>query len=175
MPLPQVTIEGNLGADPELRFAPSGSPFATFRVGTSERKFNRDTNQWEDGRNCWMSVVVWRDLAENVAESLHKGDNVIVTGVLYDRTYDKEGTQHTVTQMEAKTVSPSLARATAQIHKASRTNAQGQPVWGQGAGSQPSQQAQQGQQDPWATPATPAPTQTQPGWGGAPPYDEPPF
>lgn len=165
MPLPQVTVEGNLGADPELRFTPGGHAVAHFRVGTSERRMNQQTNQWEDGRTCWVDVTVWRQLAENIAESLHTGDKVVVTGVLYDDTYTtREGAERTVMRMEGKTVSASLANATAQIHRVTRatgTNAAGAPVWGQGAGSQPAPAPQPtGQPDPWATP---------------PPYDEPPF
>lgn len=177
MPLPQITVEGNLGADPELRFTPSGAAVAHFRVGTSERKFNQQTQQWEDGRNCWMDVTVWRQLAENVAESLHQGDKVVVTGFLYDDSYERDGQRVTVKKMDGRTVSASLGNAVAQIRKTQRstgTNAQGQPVWGQGAGSQPAPR----QEDPWATPVPAGQQQGQQQgqpWGGAPPYDEPPF
>lgn len=186
MPLPQVTIEGNLGADPELRFSQSGAAYCTFRVGTSERKFNQQTNAWEDGRNCWCHVIVWRNLAENVAESLKQGDSVTVTGVLYDDSYERDGTTHQVKQVEGKSVSASLRSATVEIRRAQRQQGQGQ---GQGQGQQrPPAQGQQappqgggwtpgsGQpaDDPWRQPPA-QPAAAQGGWGQAPSYEEPPF
>lgn len=195
MGLPTVVIEGNLGADPEMRFTPSGAAVANFRVGTSERRKNQQTQEWEDGDTCWLSVVCWRDLAENVADTLHKGDKVIVTGRLYEETYTPQGTDQprTVMKVKADTVAPSLRSATAQVRRTERQQG------GQQQGGQPPQQGQQqgwGQQppaqDPWATqpqqgqqpqqrggwgqqpPQQPQAPQ-QGGWGQPPAYDEPPF
>jgi single-strand DNA-binding protein len=184
MPLPQVTIEGNLGADPELRFSQSGAAYCTFRVGTSERKFNQQTNAWEDGRNCWCHVIVWRNLAENVAESLKQGDKVTVTGVLYDDSYERDGTTHQVKQVEGKSVSASLSNATVEIRRAQRQQGQGQGQQQPGQGQQQRQPqgggwtpgSGQPADDSWRQPpAQPAAAPQGGGGWGQPSYDEPPF
>lgn len=173
MGLPVVTVEGNLGADPELRFTPSGAAVANFRIGTTERKLNRETNQWEDGRQCWVSVSCWRELAENVAETLHRGDSVIVVGKLYEESYTPQGSDQprTVMKMDADMVGPSLRRATAQVRRTERQ--QGGQQGGQQQGWQPGQG--QPANDPWATGPSQqqAPPQGQQGWGQAPPQGPP--
>lgn len=192
MTLPQTTIEGNLGADPELRFTPSGAPVANFRVACTERRKNEQTQQWEDGRSIWISVAAWRELAENVAESLHRGDSVIVTGFLYEEQYQSNGQDRTALKMDAKNIGPSLRNATARPQRAQRQGGTGQQQQGQQPA--PGYGQQQAAEDPWARPAPgatqppaggqapgygqqpPAGGQQQGGWGQqAPGYGEPPF
>lgn len=192
MTLPQTTIEGNLGADPELRFTPSGAPVANFRVACTERRKNEQTQQWEDGRSIWISVAAWRELAENVAESLHRGDSVIVTGFLYEEQYQSNGQDRTALKMDAKNIGPSLRNATARPQRAQRQGGTGQQQQGQQPA--PGYGQQQAVEDPWARPAPaatqppaggqapgygqqpPAGGQQQGGWGQqAPGYGEPPF
>lgn len=120
-----VTLEGNLTADPELRFTASGSAVTGFTVAHTPRRLNRQTQQWEDaGDTLFLRCSVWRDQAENVAESLHRGDRVLVTGRLTSRTWeDRGGNNRTVIECEVSTVAPSLARATARVTRASRAGA----------------------------------------------------
>nr|WP_012840483.1 single-stranded DNA-binding protein [Streptomyces sp. W9]ACX85598.1 single-strand DNA-binding protein [Streptomyces sp. W9] len=172
----EITVVGNLVEDPELRFTPNGAAVAKFRVASTPRKFNRDTNAWEDDKEgaLFLSCSVWRQAAENCAESLQKGMRVIVQGRLKQRSYeDREGVKRTVFEVDVEDVGPSLKMATARVEKASRAGAGGQGQgrqqgggsrsggWGGGQG--PAQDAwssgggQQGQQG---------------GWGGG---DEPPF
>src|SRR6187431_3774786 len=94
-----ITSVGNLTADPELRFTPSGAAVANFTVAQTPRTFDRQSNEWKDGETFWMRCAVWRDTAENVAASLHKGDRVVVTGRLKQRTYEKDGANVTVVEM----------------------------------------------------------------------------
>jgi len=183
-----ITIVGNLTADPELRFTPSGAAVANFTVASTPRTFDRQANEWKDGETLFMRCSVWREAAENVAESLHRGTRVIVQGRLKSRSYDtKEGEKRTVVEMDVDEVGPSLRYASAKVTKAERSNGQG------GFGGQ--QQGQQPQGDPWATGGQPQqqggwgqqpqqgpPQQNRapnpnPGapWGNAPSYDEPPF
>jgi single-strand DNA-binding protein len=178
--LPQTTIEGNLGADPELRFTPSGAAVANFRVACTERRKNEQTQQWEDGRSIWISVAAWRELAENVVESLHRGDSVIVTGFLYEEEFTaREGGTRTALKMDAKNVGPSLRNATARPQRAQRQGGTGQqqqgqsaPGYGQQAGAPAPGYGQQA--DPWATSAAPAATQPPAGGGQAPGYGQQP-
>ena len=140
-----ITITGNLAEDPTLRFTPSGAAVTNFRVLSTPRKFNKAKNEWEDGETLAMSCSVWRDQAENVAESLQRGTAVIVTGKLKSRSYEtKEGEKRTVLEMEVDEVGPSLRKATAKVTKAQRG----------GSGGFGQQQA-----DPWAsqTPSAEAP------------------
>ena len=185
-----ITVVGNLTADPELRFTPSGAAVANFTVASTPRTFDRQSNEWKDGETLFMRCSVWRDAAENVAESLHRGTRVVVTGRLKSRSYDtKEGEKRTVMELEVDEVGPSLRYASAKVTKAERGGSGGGFGGGQGG------QGGQGQNDPWATggsaPAGPqggrggqqAPQQSpsgpsggqQGGWGQAPAYDEPPF
>ena len=106
---PTITIIGNLTAAPELNFTPSGAAVANFTVASTPRTYNRDTNQWDDGEALFMRCAVWRDTAENVAESLDKGTRVIVSGYLKARTYQtKEGENRTVMELDVQEVGPSL-------------------------------------------------------------------
>lgn len=116
-----VTIIGNLTNDPELRFTPSGAAVANFTVASTPRTFDRQSNEWKDGETLFMRCSVWRDAAENVAESLQRGTRVLVSGRLRSRSYEtKEGEKRTVVEMDVDEVGPSLRYATAKVNKTSR-------------------------------------------------------
>ncbi|WP_289017622.1 single-stranded DNA-binding protein [uncultured Ornithinimicrobium sp.] len=200
-----ITVVGNLTADPELRFTPSGAAVANFTVASTPRQFDRQANEFKDGETLFMRCSVWREAAENASESLSKGMRVIVTGRLVSRSWQtNEGENRTVMEMQVDEVGPSLRYATAQVTKTQRGSGGqggggwggqqgGQPGGGQQAGGwgqpqgqpggQPQAQPSGGQQgggqpdaDPWATGgATSGGQQSGSGWGGAPSYDEPPF
>ena len=149
-----VTIVGNLTNDPELRFTPSGAAVASFTVASTPRVLDKATNEWKDGEALFMRCSVWRQYAENVAESLTKGSRVIVTGRLKQRSYEtREGEKRTVVEMEVDEVGPALKYATAKVNKVSRGGGFGDAGAASGQGG-----------DPWAAPAS----------GGAG-FDEPPF
>ena len=121
-----ITVVGNLVADPELRFTPSGQPVATFRVASTPRIMDRQTNEWKDGDSLFLSCNVWRQAAENVAESLQRGMRVIVTGRLKQRNYEtKEGEKRTVYEVEVDDVGPSLKSASAKVNRVSRGSGEG--------------------------------------------------
>jgi single-strand DNA-binding protein len=175
-----ITVIGNITGDPELRFTPSGAAVANFTVASTPRQFDRQSNEWKDGETLFMRCSVWRDAAENVAESLQRGTRVIVSGRLKSRSYEtKEGEKRTVIEMDVDEVGPSLRYATAKVNRTQRGTSGGGGFSGGGQGG--------GQaEDPWATgPSSPSNTpqsggqQSAPqggGWGGgAPSYDEPPF
>jgi single-strand DNA-binding protein len=116
-----ITVVGNLTADPELRFTPSGAAVANFTVASTPRTFDRQSNEWKDGEALFMRCNIWRDAAENVAESLTKGSRVIVSGRLKQRSYDtREGEKRTVVELEVDEIGPSLRYATAKVNRASR-------------------------------------------------------
>lgn len=164
-----ITVVGNLVADPELRYTPSGVAVANFRVASTPRNYDKNTNQWVDGDPLFMACNVWRQAAENVANSLGKGDRVIVNGRLRQRSFEnREGEKRTVIELEVDEVGPALKYATAQVAKAA-PNRGGQPQQPaqQGGFNQPAQQ--QRQDDPWNS--APQGTQQQ-GFGGD---SEPPF
>jgi single-strand DNA-binding protein len=130
-----ITVVGNLVADPELRFTPSGQPVATFRVASTPRIMDRQTNEWKDGDSLFLSCNVWRQAAENVAESLQRGMRVIVTGRLKQRNYEtKEGEKRTVFEVEVDDVGPSLKSASAKVNRASRGSGEGGFGGGNGNG-----------------------------------------
>jgi single-strand DNA-binding protein len=149
----QITVVGNLVADPELRFTPAGQPVATFRVASTPRFRDNATGEWKDGESLFLSCNVWRQAAENVAESLQRGMRVIVTGRLKQRSYEtKEGEKRTVYEVEVDEVGPSLRSASAKVNRANRSGGQG---GGQGGGSGYSGQGSSGggraEADPWAS------------------------
>ena len=116
-----ITVIGNLTADPELRFTPSGAAVANFTVASTPRAFDRQSNEWKDQETLFMRCSVWREAAENVAESLTKGTRVIVQGRLKARSYDtKEGERRTSTELEVDEIGPSMKYATAKINRNSR-------------------------------------------------------
>ena len=113
-----ITVVGNLVADPELRFTPSGAAVANFRIASTPRTFNRTTNQWEDGEALFVRCSAWRELGENVTNSLRKGDRVIVQGRLQSRSYEKDGQRRTSLELQVDAVGPELRWATAQVTRA---------------------------------------------------------
>ncbi|GGL01247.1 single-stranded DNA-binding protein [Sphaerisporangium melleum] len=142
-----ITIVGNLVDDPELRFTPSGQAVARFRIASTPRFMDRQTNEWKDGESLFLTCNVWRQAAENVAESLQRGMRVIVQGRLKQRSYEtKEGEKRTVYEVEVDEVGPSLRNATTKVNKTSRQGGGGGGGGGFGASD-----------DPWAS-ATPAPS-----------------
>jgi len=142
----QITIAGNLVDDPELRFTPSGQPVAKFRVASTPRFRDNTTGEWKDGDSLFLTCNVWRQAAENVAESLTRGTRVIVSGRLRQRSYEtKEGEKRTVYEVEVDEVGPSLRNATAKVNRTTRQGGGG----GGGFGGSPAD-------DPWAS-ASPAP------------------
>lgn len=173
-----ITIVGNLVDDPELRFTPSGAAVANFRVASTPRTFDRQANEWKDGEALFLSCSVWRQAAENVAESLQRGMRVVVHGRLKSRQYEtREGEKRTVFEIDVEEVGPSLKYATAKVTRTTRQGGgggysgggqsapQGDDPWAsqsqpQQGGGQPAQ-ATQGGSDPWATPGVSS--------------DEPPF
>jgi single-strand DNA-binding protein len=134
-----ITVVGNLTADPELRFTPSGAAVANFTVASTPRTLDRQTNEWKDGEALFLNCSVWRQAAENAAESLTRGMRVIVSGRLKARSYEtREGEKRTVFEIDVEEVGPSMKYATAKVTKTSRSG-------GGGGGFQPS-----GGGDPWA-------------------------
>jgi len=178
----QITIAGNLVDDPELRFTPAGQPVARFRVASTPRFLDKNTNEWKDGDSLFLTCNVWRQAAENVAESLTRGMRVIVSGRLRQRSYEtKEGEKRTVYEIEVDDVGPSLRNASAKVNRIARSGGDGgyggqrSSGGGQSGGGQRDQGRSGGQRDqggygggggesdPWATD----------GPGGY--SDEPPF
>jgi single-strand DNA-binding protein len=187
-----ITVIGNLTADPELRFTPSGAAVANFTVASTPRHFNKESNQWEDGEALFLRCSIWRDAAENVAETLNRGDRVIVTGRLKQRSYEtNEGQKRTVIELEVDEIGPSLKWKSATLNRTERTRGQQAPQGGDPwstatpaqapAWAQAPQQAQaplpgapQGQPPGYGYQGQPQPAA--PGtWGTPPPGDEPPF
>jgi len=115
-----ITVVGNLTADPELRFTPSGAPVANFTVASTPRTFDKNSNEWKDGDALFLNCAVWRQAAENVAESLTKGMRVIVQGRLRQRSYEtREGEKRTVFECEVEEIGPALKYATAKVTRSS--------------------------------------------------------
>jgi single-strand DNA-binding protein len=182
-----ITVVGNLVDDPELRFTPSGAAVANFRIASTPRTFDKQTNEWKDGDALFLSCSVWRQAAENVAESLQRGMRVVVQGRLKSRQYEtREGEKRTVFEIEVEEVGPSLKYATAKVTRTTRQGGGGGYSGGGQGGGQPAGD------DPWATPApqaggfgggqSAAPTGGAPAGGGSDPWgapgvgsDEPPF
>ncbi|MDZ4091590.1 MAG: single-stranded DNA-binding protein [Arthrobacter sp.] len=191
-----ITVIGNLTSDPELRFTPSGSAVANFTIASTPRTFDRQSNEWKDGETLFLRASVWREAAENVAESLTKGMRVIVSGRLKSRSYEtKEGEKRTVIELEVDEIGPSLRYANAKVNRTQRSGGGGAGNGAQGGfgggggnsgggfgggsggnqggnsggtwgGNQPAQQ-----DDPWATPGV---SNAGGGWGNGP-DSEPPF
>ncbi|GGD11714.1 single-stranded DNA-binding protein [Nocardioides daphniae] len=169
-----ITVVGNLVDDPELRFTPSGAPVANFRIASTPRTFDRQTNEWKDGDALFLSCSIWRQAAENVAESLQKGMRVVVQGRLKQRQYEtREGEKRTVVELEVEEIGPSLKYATAKVTRASGGGGGGFGGGGGGnrggfgGGQQGGGGFGGGQQadDPWGAPAAPQAPQGG-GYGG---------
>jgi single-strand DNA-binding protein len=160
-----ITVVGNLVADPELRFTPAGQPVATFRVASTPRWRDQQSGEWKDGDSLFLTCNVWRQAAENAAESLQRGMRVIVTGRLKQRNYEtKEGEKRTVFEVEVDDVGPSLRNASAKVNRASRGNDGGFSGGGNRGGgggyggqsapsAQPAQSGSSRNEDPWASDA----------------------
>ena len=192
----QITVVGNLVSDPELRYTPTGVAVANFRVASTPRTFDRQANEWKDGDSLFLTCNVWRQAAENVAESLQRGMRVVVQGRLHQRSYEtREGEKRTVFEVEVDDVGPSLRNASAKVTKSNRSGGGGSGGFGgggggggfgggQGAGAGGGQGAAggggqggsggyggssgggRGGDDPWASDS---------GFGGEGSSDEPPF
>ncbi|MFB7343844.1 single-stranded DNA-binding protein [Streptomyces hydrogenans] len=191
-----ITVVGNLVDDPELRFTPSGAAVAKFRVASTPRTFDRQTNEWKDGESLFLTCSVWRQAAENVAESLTRGMRVVVQGRLKQRSYeDNQGVKRTVFELDVEEVGPSLRNATAKVTKTTGRGGQGggggfgggggqQGGGGWGGNSGGGQQGGGGapSDDPWASGGSSSGGQQAGGggggWGGNSGggySDEPPF
>ncbi|GAA0613232.1 single-stranded DNA-binding protein [Kutzneria viridogrisea] len=156
-----ITVVGNLTADPELRFTPSGAAVASFTVASTPRTLDRQSGEWKDGEALFLRCSIWRQAAENVAESLTRGSRVIVTGRLKQRSYEtKEGEKRTVVELDVEEVGPSLRYANAKVNKVQRAGGGGGGGgYGGGSSSGPAD-------DPWGS----APPASSGGFA-----DEPPF
>ena len=166
-----ITVVGNLTDDPELRFTPSGAAVAKFRIASTPRTMDRQTNEWKDGEPLFLACNIWRDAAEHVAESLQRGSRVIVQGRLRQRSYEtREGEKRTVYELEVDEIGPSLRYATAKVQKMSRSGGGSGGGFGSGGGgNRPPGGGNSGGgggggngnnssfDDPWAT-AAPAPS-----------------
>jgi single-strand DNA-binding protein len=164
-----ITVIGNLVDDPELRFTPSGAPVANFRIASTPRTFDRQSNEWKDGDTLFLSCAVWRQAAENVAESLQRGMRVIVQGRLKSRQYEtREGEKRTVFEIDVEEVGPSLRSASAKVTKTTRSGGGGGYSGGGGGGGYSGGGGQQSApaDDPWASPAPSQGGQAAGGWGG---------
>lgn len=150
-----ITVIGNLTGDPELRFTPSGAAVVNFTIASTPRTFDRQSQEWKDGEALFLRCSAWRQLAENVAETLTRGARVIASGRLTQRSWeDKEGQKRTTVELQVDEVGPSLRFATAKVIRAARGESGGYSSGGgYGSGG--------GAPDPWSTPAGPS--------------DEPPF
>jgi single-strand DNA-binding protein len=166
-----ITVIGNLTSDPELRFTPSGAAVASFTVASTPRTLDRQTNEWKDGEALFLRCSIWRQAAENVAETLQRGMRVIVQGRLKQRSFEtKEGEKRTVIELDVEEVGPSLKYATAKVNKTTRGSGGGGGSNGGGGGggygSSGSSSGGGQNDDPWAS----APAGGGGGWS-----DEPPF
>ena len=151
-----ITVVGNLTADPELRFTPSGAAVANFTVASTPRIYDRQSGEWKDGEALFLRCNIWREAAENVAESLTRGSRVIVTGRLKQRSFEtREGEKRTVFEVEVDEIGPSLRYATAKVNKASRSGGGGGGFGAGGGGSRggagSSEAGQAKADDPWGS------------------------
>ena len=155
-----LTIIGNLVSDPELRFTPAGAAVANFTVASTPRAFAKGWGEWRDGEALFLRCSIWRDSAEHVAESLRRGQRVVVVGRLKQRSYEKDGEKRTVVELEAEEVGPSLKYAVAKVEKVSRSDSGGGRGGSGGRSGGPSRT-----DDPWGSVPPPS----------GPSDDEPPF
>jgi single-strand DNA-binding protein len=165
-----ITVVGNLTNDPELRFTPSGAAVASFTVASTPRTLDKATNEWKDGEALFLRCSIWRQAAENVAESLQRGARVIVQGRLKQRSFEtKEGEKRTVIELDVDEVGPSLKYATAKVNKTTRQGGGGGGFGGGGGSNGGSSGGAPAGDDPWAT-APAGGASSGGGWS-----DEPPF
>ena len=167
-----IPVVGNLPHDPELRFTPSGAAVASFTIASNSRYLDKASNEWKDSEPVYMRCSVWRQYAENVAESLTRGTRVIATGRLKQRSYEtREGEKRTVLEMEVDDVGPALRTATAKVTKVARAGGAGGFGGEGGFGGSPSG----GNDDPWANAPAAGGANDGGAWGGGASFDEPPF
>ncbi|MCR6489504.1 MULTISPECIES: single-stranded DNA-binding protein [Amycolatopsis] len=165
-----ITVVGNLTSDPELRFTPSGAAVANFTVASTPRTLDRQSGEWKDGEALFLRCNIWRQAAENVAESLTRGARVVVQGRLKQRSFEtKEGEKRTVVELEVDEIGPSLRYATAKVNKVSRGGGGGGDFGGGGGGGGNRGGGGAPADDPWGS----APAASSGGGGGF--SDEPPF
>ena len=144
-----ITVIGNLTSDPELRWTPSGAAVANFTIASTPRTLDRQTQEWKDGEALFLRCNVWREAAENVAESLTRGSRVVAQGRLRQRSFEtKEGEKRSVIELEVDEIGPSLRYATATVARAARSNGRA----GNGAAGNGGAGSDAGSPDPWATP-----------------------
>ncbi|MGO4583603.1 single-stranded DNA-binding protein [Arthrobacter sp. 2RAF6] len=156
-----ITVIGNLTNDPELRFTPAGAAVANFTVASTPRTFDKNSNEWKDGESLFLRCSVWRETAENVAETLTKGMRVILSGNLEQRSYEtKEGEKRTVIELKVEEIGPSLKYANAKVTRTQK-----------GGSGQAAARAAAPAEDPWATPGV----SNAGGWGTGPQTEEVPF
>jgi single-strand DNA-binding protein len=147
-----ITVVGNLVDDPELRFTPSGAAVASFTIASTPRTYDRNTNEWKDGEALFLRCSIWRQAAENVAESLTRGMRVIASGRLKQRSFEtREGEKRTVVEVEVDEIGPSLRYATAKVNKASRSGGGGGGFGGGGGSRAASGGGEAKQDDPWGS------------------------
>jgi single-strand DNA-binding protein len=150
-----ITVVGNLTADPELRFTPSGAAVANFTVASTPRMYDRQSGEWKDGEALFLRCNIWREAAENVAESLTRGSRVIVTGRLKQRSFEtREGEKRTVVEVEVDEIGPSLRYATAKVNKATRSGGGGGfggSSGGSSGGFGGSSRGSEPKDDPWGS------------------------
>jgi single-strand DNA-binding protein len=171
----QITIAGNLVDDPELRFTPAGQPVARFRVASTPRFRDNSTGEWKDGDSLFLTCNVWRQAAENVAESLTRGMRVIVSGRLRQRSYEtKEGEKRTVYEVEVDDVGPSLRNASAKVNRVARSGA-GDGGYGGGQRSSGGRSSGGGQGGGYGGGGEPDPWSSDSSSSGGGYSDEPPF
>jgi single-strand DNA-binding protein len=170
-----ITVIGNLTSDPELRFTPSGAAVANFTVASTPRTLDKQSGEWKDGEALFLRCNIWRQAAENVAESLTRGARVVVQGRLKQRSFEtKEGEKRTVVELEVDEIGPSLKYATAKVNKVSRGGGGGGDFGGGGGGGGGNRGGGGGgtpADDPWGS----APAASSGGGGGGGFSDEPPF
>ncbi len=155
-----ITVVGNLTGDPELRFTPSGAAVANFTIASTPRSFDKNSNEWKDGDTLFLNCSIWRQAAENVAESLQKGMRVVAQGRLKQRSYEtREGEKRTVVELDVEEVGPSLKYATAKVARVQRSGGGGGYSGGGNTG---------GGDDPWAS----SPAQGQPAQGSPQPANQ---
>jgi single-strand DNA-binding protein len=167
-----ITVIGNLTSDPELRFTPSGAAVANFTVASTPRTLDKQSGEWKDGEALFLRCNIWRQAAENVAESLTRGARVVVQGRLKQRSFEtKEGEKRTVVELEVDEIGPSLRYATAKVNKVSRGGGGGGDFGGGGGGGNRGGGGGAPADDPWGS----APAASSSGGGGGGFSDEPPF
>ena len=171
-----VTVVGNLTADPELRFTPSGAAVASFTIASTPRTFDRNTSEWKDGDALFLRCSIWRQAAENVAESLTRGMRVVAQGRLKQRSFEtREGEKRTVVEMDVDEVGPSLKYATAKVNRTQRGSSSGGGFGSSGGDTGGSGGSGGASDDPWGSaPASSAPGSSSGSSGGGF-ADEPPF